>query len=160
MRPLLILFLSVVVSAQNENPLFPRPAPKHLSVTTGASATTATASGRLSLFVDISPNPGIHVYAPGAKNYQAIAVTIDPASSVTLGKAVYPRAEILFFEPLNERVPVFQRPFRIAQEVTLTRAPKNGKTVTVNGTLAYQACDDKVCYPPASLPVSWTLRVK
>lgn len=159
MRLLLPLLLSVVVSAQNENPLFPRTAPSRLSVATSASADAAKIGGRLSLFVDIAPNPGIHVYAPGAKNYQAIALEIEPAPGVTVGRAVYPKAETMFFEPLNERVPVFQQPFRIAQPVTVSRAPKNGKTITVNGTLAYQACDDKVCYPPASVPVSWTLTV-
>lgn len=156
---LLILLLSAVVSAQNENPLFPRPALKHLSVTTGASATTARVGSRVSLFIDVVPNPGIHVYAPGAKGYQAITVKLNPSAGVAAGKPAYPRAETLLFEPLNERVPVFQRPFRIAQEITLARVPKAGTRVTVNGTLAYQACDDKVCYPPASLSVSWTLRV-
>jgi hypothetical protein len=31
--------------------------------------------------------------------------------------------------------------------------------VTVSGTLEYQACDDKVCYAPAKVPLSLTLDV-
>jgi hypothetical protein len=30
-------------------------------------------------------------------------------------------------------------------------------TLTINGTLKYQACDDLVCYRPDSLPVSWKI---
>jgi hypothetical protein len=26
--------------------------------------------------------------------------------------------------------------------------------------LRYQACDDKVCYPPDTVPVHWTLQVE
>jgi hypothetical protein len=26
--------------------------------------------------------------------------------------------------------------------------------------LRYQACDDKVCYPPKDLPVTWTISLK
>jgi hypothetical protein len=32
--------------------------------------------------------------------------------------------------------------------------------VTVAGTVNYQACDDRVCYPPESAPVMWTVLVK
>jgi hypothetical protein len=28
----------------------------------------------------------------------------------------------------------------------------------VEGTLRYQACDDRVCYVPQELPVKWTLQ--
>ena len=31
--------------------------------------------------------------------------------------------------------------------------------MTVSGVVNYQACDDKVCYPPAEVPVTWELRV-
>jgi len=53
------------------------------------------------------------------------------------------------------------------QDVTLavTRAMREraggaGASITITGTLRYQACDDKVCYMPQSLPVSWTIGVK
>jgi hypothetical protein len=32
--------------------------------------------------------------------------------------------------------------------------------VVVAGVVSYQACDDKVCYPPESAPVAWTVMVK
>jgi hypothetical protein len=28
------------------------------------------------------------------------------------------------------------------------------------GTLAYQVCSDTVCYPPTTLPLKWTVRVR
>jgi hypothetical protein len=37
---------------------------------------------------------------------------------------------------------------------------KSGETIVVAGKVTYQACDDRVCYPPESAPVSWTVNVK
>jgi hypothetical protein len=70
-----------------------------------------------------------------------------------------------FFEPLNERVPVFQSPFTLLQEIVLEVTPEaeaafRGKTeLSLTGSLEYQACDDKVCFNPAVVPLSWTLKV-
>jgi hypothetical protein len=66
----------------------------------------------------------------------------------------------LFFEPLNEHVPIFQKPFRLTREITLSRSVKSGSSLAVAGTVTYQACDDKVCYVPESTPVTWTVVVK
>jgi hypothetical protein len=60
----------------------------------------------------------------------------------------------------DEKVPVFAKAFRLTQDVTLAKSVKAGDTVVVAGTLSYQACDDRVCYPPESAPVSWTIAVK
>jgi hypothetical protein len=32
--------------------------------------------------------------------------------------------------------------------------------LTIAGTLDYQACDDKVCLIPQSVPLSWTVELK
>ena len=118
------------------------------------------AGKKLALFVDVAPKPGIHVYAPGAKDYIAVSLKLTPQPGVKAGKVAFPKSEVMFFEALNEHVPVFQKAFRITQDVTLDRSAKAGSTVIASGTLNYQACDDKVCYPPESSPVSWIVTVK
>jgi hypothetical protein len=73
----------------------------------------------------------------------------------------YPPSEIYHFVPLNERVPVYQKPFRLTVEVVPeataeARKAFAGKTeLVMAGTLEYQACDDKICYNPVSLPLTW-----
>jgi hypothetical protein len=85
---------------------------------------------------------------------------------VRLLPPAYPRSEIYFFKPLNERVPVYQKPFRLVQEVVLEGNPEaqaalRGKdTITLSGTLDYQACDDAICFNPVSLPLSWTVSLR
>jgi DsbC/DsbD-like thiol-disulfide interchange protein len=150
----------LVVSIAQAGQLLPEKAvPKHLMLATSASAANRTAPGsEVSLFLDVTPNPGIHVYAPGANDYLPIRLTLEPRADLVIGKTIYPKSETIVFE--GERVPVFQKPFRLAERVTIARTAKAGVTMTIRGMVDYQACDDKVCFIPASAPVTWTLTVK
>jgi DsbC/DsbD-like thiol-disulfide interchange protein len=138
--------------------LFQGPLPKHLSVASSSSLKTATPGSKVSLYVDVAPKAGIHVYAPGAKDYLPIALKLDAKSGVTIGALTYPKSQTLTFE--GTKVPVYDKPFRLVQEVTLDRSLESGQAVTLTGTLDYQACDDRVCFIPAKAPVSWTIAVR
>lgn len=135
----------------------------HLSVMTGASADKIAPGGKMSLTVDITPRRGIHVYAPGKHTYQVVRVTLDPQPWLRVPATTYPPSEIYHFEPLDEKVEVYQKTFRLTQDITVLATPEAKKqlagqaNVTVSGKLDYQACDDKVCYAPRSVPVKWTL---
>jgi len=132
----------------------------HIKMTSGASAAEARAGTTIRLFVDVTPDPKVHVYAPGAKDYIPIALTITLRAGIKVGKLVYPKSQDWYFEPLKEHVPVFDVPFRLEQTITLGAPLKAGDRVTVAGVLNYQACDDAVCFNPVSAPVSWSVAVK
>ena len=134
------------------------PRPGHAAVIASPAEVGAKAGTKVSLFVDVTPKTGIHVYAPGSKDYIAVAVKLAPQSQIKAGKLEYPKSEMMSFA--DERVPVYQKPFRLTQGVTLDKSLKPGATVNVAGTVTYQACDDRVCYPPESAPVAWTVTVK
>jgi hypothetical protein len=78
----------------------------------------------------------------------------------------YPASEIYHFKPLDERVPVFQKPFRLVQSMAIGTSPdaraalKGVDMVTISGSLEYQACDDRLCFTPRSIPVSYTIKVR
>jgi hypothetical protein len=147
-----------------------RPATKlstsHLAITSYASDAVAAPGTHFSLVLDIAPAPRMHVYAPGAQGYKPITLTIQPQPGLVVRNVQYPPSEIYFFEPLNERVPVFQRPFRLMQDVMLDpsreaeAALKGSTTFTITGTLNYQACDDQICFLPQTVPLSWTISVR
>lgn len=138
----------------------------HLDVTTWPSDAAVAPGNHFSLAFDIQPGPAVHVYAPGAKGYRAITLTIAAQPGVRLLPVRYPAPQIYFFKPLNERVPVFQKPFTLVQEVVLEGTPQaqaafRGKdSLTLTGTLDYQACDDKKCFDPTSVPLSWTMALR
>ena len=121
---------------------------------------------RFAIVVEITPLPKMHVYAPGAEKYRVVTIEIEPQPFVRLLPIQYSASEIYFFEPLNERVPVYQKPFTLLQEVVPevsreARAAFEGKdTLTLTGSLEYQACDDRICYNPVSVPLSWTVKLR
>ena len=138
----------------------------HLDVTTYTTDEAVAPGNRFALVFDVRPRPGIHGYAPGAESYRVISFNIEPHDFVRTLPVAYPESEIYHFEPLDERVPAYQSPFTLVQEVVLAgnmaaqRQMRGLETITISGTLDYQACDDKICFNPVSLPVSWTVSLR
>jgi hypothetical protein len=138
----------------------------HLDVAAYPTEASVAVGNHFSIAFDITPRPGIHVYAPGASNYRAIAVSISPQPFVRILPIRYPQTQTYFFEPLKERVPVYQKPFTLVQEIVLegTREAqavlRGQEKVTISGRLDYQACDETVCFTPASVPLSWTIPLR
>lgn len=143
-----------------------RIASQHLDVVTYLSDNVIAPGNRFSVVAEITPHKGLHVYAPGAGNYKIIELKVLPSQHITALAPVYPPSEIYFFKPLNERVPTYQKPFTLAQQLALdgsaaARSALSGQTsLTIGGALTYQACDDRLCYDPVTLPLSWTVGLK
>ena len=139
---------------------------EHLQIKTYPSDAAVAPGNRFAIAFDVTPRPRMHVYAPGASSYRIITVKISPQPFLRVLPLKYPASQIYFFKPLNERVPVYEKPFTLVQEMILEGQPEaqaafRGKeSVTITGTLDYQACDDRVCFNPASVPLSWTLSLR
>jgi hypothetical protein len=138
----------------------------HLSMTASISDTTAAPGERLSIVVNVTPRRAMHLYAPGTHDYQVVQLTIDPQPWLRPHDTTYPPSEIYHFVPLDERVEVYSKPFRLTRDVTLLATPEAQKLlgalqeVTITGALEYQACDDRICFNPARVPVSFRVALK
>ena len=115
--------------------------------------------GRLSLLVHVVPIRKMHVYAPG-NSYRAITISLDRNPLLKPSKATYPKPSILLFQPLNERVLVYSDPFDLTMTIAVAAVPRQSSQLKIRGTLSYQACDDRICYLPESVPLEWTLPVR
>jgi hypothetical protein len=126
---------------------------------TSASAPSAKPGATVSLFVDVIPDPKIHVYAPGAKDYLPIALEMTAPAGVKLARLKYPKSQILVFEPLKERIPVYSGPFRLVQDATLDASLKAGATMTLTGVLKYRPattrCASTPCRRQCGGPSPW-----
>ena len=159
MASVLLLTAAVTTTAQAPPPANAVVETSHLTVTTSAGTAAGT---RLPLYVDIALKPKMHVYAPGEKDAIPVTLTLTPDETIKVSPADFPAPEKYYFEPIKLTQLVYSKPFRITQLVTVA-APASrsaGATRVVKGVLRYQACDDKVCYVPKSVPVSWTLPIR
>jgi hypothetical protein len=138
----------------------------HLTMAASISDTVAAPGHRLTIVATITPRPAMHLYAPGKHDYQVVKLTIDPQPWLRAHDTDYPASEIYHFVPLDERVEVYSKPFRLLRDFTFLATPEMQKllgampSATITGALEYQACDDKVCFNPARVPFSFTVTLK
>jgi peroxiredoxin len=139
----------------------------HLQLRTAQSDRMAVPGNLVTLTAEVHLPPDMHVYAPGTKGYKTVKLTIDPLPDFEVRQTNYPAAKVLYLPAIKERVPVFEGSFRIRQELKVNSMAEfsgalgaDGKKVTVKGTLDYQACDSKICFLPASVPVEWQLQIE
>ena len=138
----------------------------HLQLTTFATDQTVAPGTHFSVVVDAVPGRRVHVYAPGVTGYKAVALTIEPQPGLVVRDSQFPKPEDYFFKPLNEHVPVYAKPFRVVQDLMIDAsremeaALKNVSSLTIKGSLSYQACDDKICFNPQTTPLTWTVALK
>ena len=137
-----------------------------LEVTSYATDRLVAPGTQFSVVLDVRPARGVHVYAPGVTGYKAIGLSVQAQPGLLVRAAQYPKSEDYYFKPLNEHVQVYQQPFRIVQDVVVDASPqaeaalKNLTVLTIKGVLNYQACDDKTCFNPVSVPLTWTLGLR
>ena len=138
----------------------------HLQLTVGQSDRAGVPGNLITLTADVRLPPDVHVYAPGTQGYKPIKLVVDPLPEFEFRAASYPHSKILYLPAIKERVPVFEGSFRIRQELKVNSMADfsnslgtDGKAVAIKGHLEYQACDSKICFLPATVPVEWQLRV-
>jgi peroxiredoxin len=137
-----------------------------LEATSYATDRTVTPGTRFAVVLDVRPARGVHVYAPGVTGYKPIALSVQSQPGLLVRAARYPPSDDYYFKPLKEHVRVYQRAFRIVQDIVIDSSPqaeatlKTVKSLTINGVLNYQACNDKVCFTPQSVPLTWTVNVR
>ncbi|MGH9489098.1 MAG: protein-disulfide reductase DsbD domain-containing protein, partial [Terriglobales bacterium] len=101
-----------------------------------------------------------HVNSNHPNSAFLIATTLQFATTRT-GIAVrairWPRPHELKFQFSPQPLSVFSGTFPVR---ILLRAAPGARSQVLKGTLRYQACNDNLCRPPASLPVAIRLTVR
>ncbi len=138
----------------------------HLQLTVGQSDRAGVPGNLVTLTADVRLPPDVHVYAPGTQGYKPIKLVMEPLPDFEFRPATYPRSKILYLPAIKERVPVFEGSFRIRQELKVNSMAEfsnslgtDGKMVAIKAHLEYQACDSKICFLPATVPLEWQLQV-
>lgn len=136
---------------------------KHLRLSASASRTTVDPGQWIALVMDIDLKPGMHVYAPGVEGYIPIEWSMKVTDAAKVHPVEYPASKKLLLPAINETVPVYQGQFRLVREITIGADNKikpllDAKgDLMIEGTFRYQACDDRVCYVPQSIPLKWVI---
>jgi hypothetical protein len=139
---------------------------QYIGLTVAQSDRIAAPGSRITLVADIKLDPKVHVYAPGVQGYRPIELRIQPSPDFTLTPVMYPKSKELYLPAIQERVQVYEGNVRVTQDLTVSYSREfmaslaaDGKNLDISGEFRYQACDDKICYLPTSVPVKWQVQV-
>lgn len=104
--------------------------------------------------------PGYHVQANPVENPSLIPITlrIDPSPHISIGVPRYPGAKRLRLAGDDQDLVVYDGRFDIALPIAVGNDAAPGD-VTLAGSLRYQACDDRHCLFPVTLPVAVSVTV-
>jgi hypothetical protein len=96
--------------------------------------------------------PGLHVnsHTPHTEDLVPTTLKLAETSGVRLVNAVFPPgADFAFPADPTEKLSVYTGEFIIHAELVATKGDH-----LVEATLKYQACDNQICMPPHSIPVT------
>lgn len=131
---------------------------KRIKLRLAASAAEARPGQRITLMIEMDLRPGLHVYAPGVVGYRPVVWSLESSPAFTAHAVDYPPSRPLHLQAIDETVPVFENRVRLLRDVTIDGKAPPGE-LAITGTFQYQACDERICYPPETVPAAWKLQV-
>ena len=112
----------------------------------------AGATARVALKVVLPEKLHANSNKPRDPSLIPTVVTVTPPDGVTVDEIVYPEAEDLIQTGADQPLSVFEREFVIGVSLRIAPGTAPGD-VTVPARLRYQACDESICYIPATAQV-------
>ena len=147
--------LTVLAAAQSEF----NPKPPEVSVTpVGRVSVTSGSAVNVPIKFWLSHGYHINSNVPRSELLIPTELTLQAPPGVSI-RITYPKGEdVAFdFEP-NQKLSVYEGEFLITARIRAARTAKPGVQI-VRGTLKFQACNDRSCFPPKSMPVEFDLEV-
>ncbi|MDH3206939.1 MAG: protein-disulfide reductase DsbD family protein [Gemmatimonadota bacterium] len=77
---------------------------------------------------------------------------------VTVEEMTYPPSTDWLLEGSDEPLAVFEHEFAVEWRLALAADVSPGEMI-IPGSFTYQACDDRICFPPVTAAVEWRVTV-
>lgn len=105
--------------------------------------------------------PGFHINSNAPKSDELIPTTLrlTPAGGIATKKLSYAAGQDVSFpfDP-NSKLNVYSGEFTVRALLTATEASVGAQRI--HGELRYQACSDRACFPPKTLPLDFQVTVQ
>ena len=115
----------------------------------------------VTLILGVELRADLHVQSDDPRDPFVIPtlLTFTLPDGVTVEEITYPESTDFLLAGAEEPLAVFEHEFTIEARLALDADVSPGEIV-VPGSLLYQACDDRVCFPPATGAVEWRIDVE
>ena len=115
--------------------------------------------GFLSVTLNVGAQYHINAHQPNDPAYIPTNFVGQPSPGITYGVARYPAPKTVRLSYSTKPLLVYIGRVVISIPYKVSRSAKPGATALA-GTVMYQGCNDKSCYPPTSAPVRTLVTVK
>ncbi len=153
------LALTVLIAAGAPQSAAPERPRAQLTATAPVDPVASGSAATLALRVQLPD--GMHVQSdhPRDANLIPTALTLDVPAGFTVERIVYPKPTD--FVQTGQRTPllVFGHDFTIEIHIGIEAGAAAGER-QLSGQLRYQACNDRLCFPPARAAASWPVTVR
>ena len=131
-----------------------------ITLTPVAEADVAHAGGTYQVALQAQLDAGFHVNSntPLEEFLIPTVLSLDPPAGIELSGLAWPEPFMLSQAGADQPLAVFEEEFVIGAELALAPELASG-TYVVPGTLRYQACDERMCYLPATADVEFRVAV-
>lgn len=120
----------------------------------------AKKGGEVTVTVKATLPAGYHANSNKPSESYLIPLTLKwTAGPLQMDAVTYPKAEMEKYSFSEKPLSVVTGEFAITTKFKVPADAQNGPAGQT-GTLRYQACDNKACYPPKNVPVSLTVSVE
>ena len=118
----------------------------------------AGASVRAALQVKLPERFHVQSNSPRDPAFIPTVLTVDAPAGVRMTEIVFPPATDLKQVGQSEPLAVFEHEFAIGVQFEFAATVAPG-ALDIPGRLRYQACDDRLCYPPATAEFRWIVPI-
>ncbi len=148
-------FLLAAVLALRASPL----AAERPEVAARISGLTTRSGGRATVVVELTLGERWHVnsHTPSEEYLIPTSVTLATPGGAALAVR-YPKGELRRFAFAESPLSVYAG--KVLFEADLTLPPGRSGPLALAGEVAYQACTDEQCFPPARIPLSAKVEVR
>ncbi len=158
---MLVLGLSLAALAQDLGTLSKPKTQAQRVIAMSPPLVHLAAGGKATTELTFQVKPGFHINSskPNSSLLLPTVIKLSPPTDIGVGSLNYPpgREQSFPFAP-GETLSVYTGDFTVSARVAAAKAMPPGR-FRVHGFLEYQACDDRACYPPNKLPISFDVRV-
>ena len=135
-----------------------------LKLSMSSSSAVVRGGHRIALVLEVEIRRGLKLYAPGSQEYHGIDWRIDKSDAWAIHDFAYPPSRKTQVPGLPDPAPVYSGKIRLVREITIGQAQRvkpalnQARELVVSGAFHYQACNDRECFLPDTLPLEWRLR--
>jgi len=127
-------------------------------VVMATDAAHAGATAKAAVVAQVAPGYHINDHKPFLDYLIPSELKLEPSKQVSVVDVVYPKGQLKKFAFSDMSLSVYEGTLVVGAVLQVAKAAPPGE-YTLKGKFAYQACNDHACLPPASVPLTLTVKV-